>query len=215
MKDGDSNRPRVVIVDTGIANLASMTTGLRRVGLEPIASSDPSDLVDAAGLVLPGVGRFDAGVASLREAGFDSAIREFVDAARPVLAVCLGMQLLGRDSLEAPGVPGLGIIEGSVRRLPPGRVRPHLGWNMVEPEGDGEGRIVSGRGAAYFANGYALLDAPRGWEVAWTEDGGRFVAAIERGNVVACQFHPEISGEFGERLIRRWGATITQEATTC
>ena len=130
MNDGDSNGPRVVIVDTGIANLASMSTGLRRVGLEPIASSDPSDLVDAAGLVLPGVGRFDAGVASLREAGFDSAIREFVDAARPVLAVCLGMQLLGRDSLEAPGIPGLGIIEGSVRRLPsaaPSR-RPGSPW---------------------------------------------------------------------------------------
>ena len=215
MNDGDSNRPRVVIVDTGIANLASMTTGLRRVGLEPIASSDPSDLVDAAGLVLPGVGRFDAGVASLREAGFDSAIREFVDAARPVLAVCLGMQLLGRDSLEAPGVPGLGIIEGSVRRLPPGRVRPHLGWNMVEPEGDAEGRIVSGRGAAYFANGFAFHDEIPGWSIAWSDDGGRFVAALERGSVLACQFHPEIPGRFGTRLLSAWARLVGREVDPC
>ena len=213
MNDGDSNRPRVVIVDTGIANLASMSTGLRRVGLEPIASSDPSDLVDAAGLVLPGVGRFDAGARSWRSRGLDRAIRSFCGSGRPVLAVCLGMQLLGAGSEETPGVDGLGVIDATVRRLPPGRTRPHLGWNLVIPDTDS--RIVTDRGAAHFANGFAYREVPSGWRAAWSDDGGRFIAALERDSILACQFHPEVSGSFGTRLLARWASLVREEEPSC
>ena len=89
------------------------------------------------------------------------------------------------------------------------------GWNMVEPEGDAEGRIVSGRGAAYFANGFAFRDEIPGWSIAWSDDGGRFVAALERGSILACQFHPEISGRFGTRLLSAWARLVGREVDPC
>ena len=207
------DRRDVVVIDTGTANLASIVRALDRCGMRAIPSRDVSVVEAADALVVPGVGSFGAGMEALRSSGTADPIRRRILQGTPTLGICLGLQVLARGSEESPGVEGLGVVDALVRRLPPGRIRPHLGWNRVASAG--RASVVALDGAAYFANGYALLDAPRGWEVAWTEDGGRFVAAIERDNVVACQFHPEISGEFGERLIRRWGAKIGREATTC
>jgi imidazoleglycerol phosphate synthase cyclase subunit len=104
-------------------------------------------------------------------------------------------------SEEAPGIPGLGIVPGTCRRLPRGVRVPHLGWNSVRPD---PGARYIAAGEAAFANSYALREAPRGWTPAWTEHGGAFVAAVERGPILGCQFHPELSSEYGMAVLSRW-----------
>lgn len=213
MSRSERARGRVVVVDSGLANLASMMAGLRRVDLDPVASARAEEIADAEAIVLPGVGRFDAGAEAWRVRGLDEVIRSFCASGRPVLAVCLGMQLLGLCSEESPGTPGLGVVDATVRRLPPGRTRPHLGWNLVEP--DPTAGLVTEPGAAHFANGFAYREVPEGWTPAWSDDGGRFIAAFERDAVLGCQFHPEVSGAFGTRLLARWAAVVREEVDAC
>ena len=181
--DSNLDRLEVVVIDTGTANLASILRSLKRCGLRPVVSRRVSAIERADALVLPGVGSFGAGMETLRSSGLVDPIRRRILEGAPTLGICLGLQILARESEESPGVEGLGVVDARVRRLPPGRIRPHLGWNRVAA--DGRGSVIESDGAAYFANGFALLEAPADWGVAWTRDGGRFVAAIERENVVA------------------------------
>ncbi len=120
------------------------------------------------------------------------------------MAVCLGMQLLGEGSEESPGASGLGVISIVATSLPDGVRRPQLGWNRVAA---GAGCRLLHDGTAYFANSFKFDTIPDGWSGALTDHGGNFVAAIERGAVLACQFHPELSGEWGQTLVERWLTT--------
>jgi imidazole glycerol phosphate synthase glutamine amidotransferase subunit len=140
-------------------------------------------------------------MAALRRSGLDGAITARAAADRPLLAVCLGMQMLGAASEESPGVGGLAIIDEPFERLPAGVRIPHLGWNRVTAD-RGDGLLASGDAA--FANTYSLTRVPEGWSGAWTDYGTRFVSAIERGRLLATQFHPELSGEYGLGLLERW-----------
>jgi imidazole glycerol phosphate synthase glutamine amidotransferase subunit len=191
----------VVIVDSGVANLASVQHAFVRLGAAVGVTRDPAVARVAARLVLPGVGAFGAGIGALRSRGLDAAVLDAVASGTPVLAICLGMQMLCESSEESPGVSGLGLVPGTCTRLPDEVRVPHLGWNAVDP--DPACRFVSPMDAAW-ANSYALPDAPRGWAAAWTTHGTRFVAALERDAVMACQFHPELSGAAGRELMRRW-----------
>ena len=191
----------VVIVDSGVANLASIASGFRRIGGNVAVTSDEGIVRDALRVVLPGVGAFGAGLGALRARGLDKAVTQAAARGTPLLGVCLGMQMLCEASEEAPGVTGLGIIPGTCRRLPDDVRVPHLGWNAVTARSQA-GLVDSG--VAAFANSYALLEAPPGWTPAWTTHGVRFVAALERGRVLACQFHPELSGAYGAALLERW-----------
>ncbi|NNC93347.1 MAG: imidazole glycerol phosphate synthase subunit HisF [Acidimicrobiia bacterium] len=193
---------RVAVADSGVANLASITSGLRSIGLDPIITTDPGAFVAAPYAVLPGVGSFAAGMDALRRSGLDRAVIERADAGAPLLAVCLGMQLLGAGSAESPGVAGLGIIDEPFVALPDSVRVPHLGWNQVQADGPG----LVGSGDAAFANSYCLPALPPGWSGAWTDYGTRFVSAAQRGRLLATQFHPELSGRFGIDLLRRWVA---------
>ncbi|HEV2672147.1 MAG TPA: imidazole glycerol phosphate synthase subunit HisF [Gemmatimonadales bacterium] len=191
----------VVIVDSGVANLASIAGALGRLGATVVVTAEPQTVRDAARIVLPGVGAFGAGMTALRSTSLDVAIREVAARGTPLLGICLGMQLLCEASEEAPGVAGLGLVEGTCRRLP-GDVRiPHLGWNTVTPE---PGARFMTSGVAAFANSYALRESPEGWTPAWTTHGVPFVAGLERGPILACQFHPELSGAYGAALLERW-----------
>ncbi len=198
----------VVIVDSGVANLASIASGLRRLDVSVAVTTDPAGVRTAARVVVPGVGAFGAGLAALRARGLDGVMRETIERGTPVLAICLGMQLLCEGSEETPGAAGLGVIAGTCRRLPDDVRVPHLGWNMVTAEGQ-TGLVDSG--VAAFANSYALRAAPPGWLPAWSTHGARFVAALERGATLACQFHPELSGAYGAALLQRW---LTGERVT-
>jgi len=200
----------VTIVRTGVANTASVSAALRRCGCARVLSDNAREIERAALVVLPGVGSFGAGMESLRAHGLVGVLRERIAAGRATLAVCLGLQLLCETSAESPGVAGLGIVPGCVTPFADGVRRPQFGWNRVDA--DPACRTITS-GYAYFANSYRLAEVPSGWVGATAEHGGRFVAAIERGAVVGCQFHPELSGSWGLDLIGRWLANAREEAT--
>lgn len=191
----------IAIVDTGIANKASIVAAFARLSWDPVLTTDARVIRDSRASVLPGVGAFGAGMERLRLTGLDDALSERVRAERPTLAVCLGLQLLCASSEESPGVEGLAIIDRPVGRFPSGVRVPQFGWNRVEPGADAE---LVAPGFAYFANSYRLEHTPPGWISSTATHGSTFVAALERGPILACQFHPELSGAWGRSLLERW-----------
>jgi imidazole glycerol phosphate synthase glutamine amidotransferase subunit len=191
----------VEVLETGTANLASVLSALRRLGASPRLTRDPEFVERAPRLVVPGVGTLAAAMAALAKGGLVEPLRRRIAAGRPTLAICLGLQLLGEGSEESPGVPGVGAFAGVATRFPRSVRTPQLGWNAIAP--DPACRLLE-PGYAYFANSYRLAAPPPGVAAAFTDYGGRFVAAFERGSVLACQFHPELSGAWGLGLIARW-----------
>jgi len=191
----------LVVVPTGTANMASVRAAFNRLGTDIIEASQPDDVSRAAGVVLPGVGAFGAAMSQVDALGMREALQNRVGQGSPTLAVCVGMQLLCGASEESPGVDGLGVIGRTVSRFGGEEKVPQLGWNHVEP---GPGSRFVEAGWAYFANSYRLDEVPEGWIGAGTDYGGRFVSALERGDVLACQFHPELSGPWGAGLLGRW-----------
>ncbi len=191
----------LAVVRTGSANLASVLAGLRRVGAEPFLTEDPADIERSARVVLPGVGAFGAAMDELNARGLSGPLAERARSGKPLLAVCLGLQLLCEASEETPGATGLGVVPGTVRRFHDGLIIPQLGWNRVSPV---EGSRLLRDGYAYYANSYRLEALPEGYSGATTDHGGAFVAALERGPLLACQFHPELSGAWGQDLLARW-----------
>jgi imidazole glycerol phosphate synthase glutamine amidotransferase subunit len=176
--------------------------GLRRAGAVPRLSQDAADVRRAERVVLPGVGAFGAGMSRLREASLVDAIVERIAADKPLLAVCLGLQLMCRRSEESPGVEGIGIIDATVTRFRGAALRiPQLGWNRVEPE---PGCRLLEPGYAYYANTFRLEQIPDDFAGARSTHGAPFVAALERGALLMCQFHPELSSGWGHALLSRW-----------
>ena len=204
---------RVAIVDSGVANLASIRSAIERLGVGICVTRSPDEVTASSHIVLPGVGSFGTGMAALAETGLDRALLHAHSVGKPLLAVCLGMQLLGDSSDESPGVTGLGIFPGRFRSLPDSVRVPHLGWNGVQAS---KRAAFFASGDAAFANSYCLTEPPAGWEVAWTTHGIPFVSGLSRGRTVALQFHPELSGSYGLSLIARWltGAPAESAAAT-
>lgn len=200
---------RLVIIPTGTANTASVLAAFARLGAVVDDAAGPEEVTGADGVVLPGVGAFGAAMARVDALGLRSALRSRIDQELPTLAVCVGMQLLCRESEESPGASGLGAIDVTVTRFRGEEKVPQLGWNQVEP---GPGSKFVEAGWAYFANSYRLEAVPEGWVEAGTDYSGRFVSALERGGVLATQFHPELSGEWGARLLDRWLETTREAA---
>lgn len=206
-----TTRPAITIVETGVANTASVRAAFTRLGFDTTLARDPKTVATADRLILPGVGAFAAGMNALTRSNLTDAIRARLERDRPTLAICLGMHLLGAASEESPGVAGLRITNTVARAFPPGVRSPHFGWNRVIPASPD---VAIGEGFAYFANSYRITDPPEGWDVATTDHAGLFVAAMRRGATLASQFHPELSGPFGTRLLEAW-ATQRKRAATC
>ncbi len=193
--------PNVDIVATGVANVASVRAAFERLGVSTRLVTEPQQIHQSRALVLPGVGAFAAAAARLDDLDLRGALRRRVEENRPTLAICLGLQLLCLSSEEGLHARGLGLVPARLQRFA-GDVRvPQLGWNRVEP---GPGCELIEPGWAYFAHTYALLEPPEGWAVAHTDYGGRYTSAFELGRVLACQFHPELSGAYGAELLARW-----------
>lgn len=188
---------------TGVANLASIMAVFRRAGAEPYLAPSAEKLADAAFAVLPGVGSFGSAMAALRASGMGEAIRDRAKRGAPTMGVCAGMQVFFEASEESPGVEGLAIARGELRRFPSGLPVPQLGWNRVR-RGEGRGSGLVREGWAYFANSYRLEALPAGFEGSWADYGEAFLAAAERPGLLLCQFHPELSGPWGGALIARW-----------
>lgn len=191
----------VVVCRTGTANLASVFAGLRRAGGAPRMAESPADIEDAGHVMLPGVGSFGAAMESLRESGMVAPLRARFAAGRPTMAICVGLQLLCRTSEESPGAQGLAVIDADIARFPSDVRVPQFGWNRVVPNTDC--RLIA-EGHAYFANSFRLTDRVTGWAVAIADHGGTYIAAMEKGALLACQFHPELSGAYGHALLARW-----------
>jgi glutamine amidotransferase len=194
---------RVVVLDYGSGNLRSAQRALERVGADVTVTADRDAAVGADGLVVPGVGAFAACMAGLAAVGGPAIVRERVAAERPVLGICVGMQVLFDAGVEhGVETPGLGVLAGRVEPLR-APVLPHMGWNTVEPA---EGSVLfAGLGSAtrfYFVHSYAARSAPG--LITRARHGEEFVAAVESGPVSATQFHPEKSGDAGAELLRNW-----------
>ena len=199
----------VTVVQTGLANIASIKATLQREGRAIELTKDPDRVYGADHLVLPGVGAFGPGMQTLKQAGIVEALRERIHNDRPTLAICLGLQLLCEASDENPSVEGIGIIPATVKSFDSSVISPHFGWNMLETEPN---CALLETGFVYYANSFRLASPPPGWFCAYTEHGGRFCGGLERGSVLACQFHPELSGSFGSALLRRW---LTKGGSHC
>ena len=189
--------PQVAVLDYGSGNLHSVSRALAHAGAEAVVTGDPSAAAAADALVIPGVGHFGHCVRAIRGRGLDGAIAAFVGTGRPVLGVCVGMQVLFESSEEDPD-PGLAILPGTCRRLPTQVKVPHIGWNEVgwrRPHPYLES-IPDGT-RFYFVHSYAP-DADGA--VGVTEHGRPFAAVAARDNVFATQFHPEKSGDAGLQI---------------
>ena len=196
----------IVIIDYGVGNLFSLTSSLRAIGAEVTVSGDPGMIRKADKLILPGVGAFEDAAAKLRADGLDKIVLEAVEAGKPLLGICLGMQLLFEKSYEYGEHEGLGILKGSI--LPFSKVLdksykiPHIGWNALHfDQSIPIFRYVKDGDFVYFVHSYY---AP--YEVASraasTEYGIEFSSAVAQGNVFGCQFHPEKSGRVGLDILR-------------
>ncbi|MDA3624521.1 imidazole glycerol phosphate synthase subunit HisH [Saccharopolyspora sp. WRP15-2] len=207
---------RVVILDYGSGNLRSAERALQRVGADVEVTADHRAAMEADGLVVPGVGAFAACMEGLLEVGGDKIIDHRLAGDRPVLGICVGMQVLFDEGVEhGMQANGCGQWPGTVERLQ-ADVLPHMGWNEVDaPEGSALFAGIEPGTRFYFVHSYGV----RRWEldpsdsiapplVTWAEHGERFVAAVENGPLMATQFHPEKSGEAGARLLRNWLGTL-------
>ncbi len=200
---------KVALIDYGAGNLCSVANALRSLGIEPAIVAGPEGLDGATHLILPGVGSFGDCMAHLQERGLVDAIRDWVRAGKPYFGICLGYQILFDSSEETPGVEGLGLIPGVVKRFAdePGLKIPHMGWNSVVPRRPDQGRWA-GLGAEpyfYYVHSYFPVPADPAVVAAETTYGGQtFAAAVEQPSLLACQFHPEKSQDVGVRLIRNF-----------
>ena len=190
----------VAVLDYGIGNLHSARKALERVGAEARLTADAALIRDAAGVVLPGVGNFGRCIQALESSGLDELAIECAASGRPFLGVCVGMQMLYEGSEESPTVPGLGVLPGTIRRLPDGVKRPQMQWNILVRRGPSA--LLDGLPDptwVYFVHSFAAdTDAHA---VAVCDYGGPVVAAVEDGALWATQFHPEKSGASGLRLL--------------
>lgn len=208
-------RPRVAVFDYGSGNVHSAVKALIRAGADARLTGDRAEALDADGLVVPGVGAFAAVRAALAAHGGDEIIERRLAGGRPVLGICVGMQVLFAGGVERGAeVDGLGEWPGMVTELD-APVLPHMGWNTVEADKDSALFRGIEHERFYFVHSFAA----QSWELdvmppfpqprlTWAEHGSRFLAAIENGPLSATQFHPEKSGEAGIQLLRNWIATL-------
>ena len=198
---------RLVIIDYGAGNVASVRNAFAKLGVKTLVSANPKEWQRADALVLPGVGAF--GAAAVKLDARKKVLRGLIQKeGKPFLGICLGMQLLLDESEESPGARGLGVIPGRVRRFQGKLPVPQTGWNLVEPTrlaGDGN-PLFDGMGKfyAYFVHSYYCAPADRSVVSANTEYGRRFASAFCQGNLYATQFHPEKSGPDGLRLLQNF-----------
>jgi glutamine amidotransferase len=211
-----SSAPRIAVVDYGAGNLRSVSRALERSGLVPEVTSQPAAVRGADGVVLPGVGAFRDAVAKLSANGLDKAVRDAIEAGRPYLGLCLGLQLLFEQSDEHGATPGFGLLAGRVERFPapgapgaPARV-PHIGWNEVRFQGDHAlTRRLPQRDTYYFVHSYRAVPRDAAIIAGVVDYGAPFAAAVAVDNVFAVQFHPEKSQAAGRTVLEAFRAWVT------
>ena len=194
------------IIDYGVGNLFSLCSSCKAIGQEAFVSGDASELAKADRLILPGVGAFEDAAKKLRDSGMADFVRAQAAAGKPLLGICLGMQLLFERSYEYGCHEGLGLLKGQVvpmeGKLPAELKIPHMGWNALEVKG---GKLLSGMNGqyVYFVHSFFAENCDDSLS-AVTQYGMPITAAVEKGNVYGCQFHPEKSGNVGLTILRKF-----------
>lgn len=197
----------VAIIDYDAGNIKSVEKAVQLLGQEAVVTRDAKLLRGADHIILPGVGAFGDAMEKLKRYELIPVIHEVIDRGTPFLAICLGLQLLFEESEESPGIPGLGIFKGSIRRIPDaeGLKVPQIGWNSLHfPR---ESRLFVGCNEetyVYFVHSFYLKAADESIVSAETEYGVTIHAAVEKENVFACQFHPEKSSEVGLHMLKNF-----------
>ena len=197
----------IAIIDYDAGNLKSVEKALVSLGEDCVVTRDAETILGADKVILPGVGAFGDAMEKLHRFGLVEVIRKVAAAGTPFLGICLGLQLLFRSSDESPGVEGIGLLDGEIVSIPPkeGYKIPHMGWNSIEiKEGAGLFRGIENQSYVYFVHSY-YLKADHLEDVAATTDYIVPIhASVEHGNVFACQFHPEKSGDVGLQILRNF-----------
>lgn len=199
----------IAIIDYNAGNLRSVEKAFAAIGEQTEITRDFRVIEAAERVVLPGVGAFGDAMGQLRKYGLDGVIRETAASGRPFLGICLGLQMLFSGSEECPDTEGLGILKGSVARIPPanGLKIPHIGWNSLKlQEGSRLFAGIKDGSHVYFVHSYYLKAEDADIVSASTEYGVTIHAAVEQGNVSACQFHPEKSGAVGLAILKNFAA---------
>lgn len=197
----------VAIIDYDAGNLRSVEKALLALGEKPVISRDREAILGADKVILPGVGSFGDAMGRLKQYGLVEVIRQVAAQGTPFLGICLGQQLLFSWSEESEGVEGLGILPGSILRIPPsaGLKIPHMGWNSLEIKpGARLFRGIENGSYVYFVHSYYLKAEEEEIVAAFTEYSTRIHAAVEKGNIFACQFHPEKSGDVGLKILKNF-----------
>ncbi len=195
------------IIDYNAGNLRSVQKALDHLGEPSVVTRDRDEILGAERVILPGVGNFGDAMGQLESLGLAEVIREVARRGIPLLGICLGLQLLFEESEESPGVPGLGLLPGCIKRIPdaPDRKVPHIGWNsLAMTPGARLFTDLPAEPYVYFVHSYYLEAADPSIVAATTEYGVTIHAAVESGNLFACQFHPEKSGSVGLRILQNF-----------
>ena len=205
MNQGDGTL--IAIIDYDAGNIKSVEKALLSIGETPVLTRDPEVILQADHIILPGVGSFGDAMENLNKFGLIDVIHEAINRKIPFLGICLGLQLLFESSEETPGVAGLGILKGKIVRIPegPGLKIPHMGWNSLNVKDDA--RLFAGINAnpyVYFVHSYYLKADNDDIVAASTEYSTHIHASVEKGNLFACQFHPEKSSETGLRILKNF-----------
>lgn len=205
----------IAIIDYDAGNIKSVEKALLSLGEEAVITRDAEVILSADGVILPGVGAFGDAMEKLHAYGLVDVIRECVDRQIPFLGICLGLQLMFESSEESPGVEGLHLLNGKIKRIPAaeGLKIPHIGWNdLTFPN---KGRLYEGikeNSYVYFVHSYYLEAEDEDIVMATTEYGTLIHASVEKGNVFACQFHPEKSSEVGLQILRNFVKIAREQA---
>ena len=196
----------IAIVDYGVGNLFSLNSSLQMIGAESIVTADPAVLRSADKILLPGVGAFEDAARKLRDSGLAELLKELAAEGKPLLGICLGMQMLFEKSFEYGEHQGLGLIPGNVRPIrdviPADYKIPHIGWNALRMKGESPiFKYVKEGDCVYFVHSFYAADCDAD-VIATAEYGAELTAAVARGNVYGCQFHPEKSGNVGLNILK-------------
>jgi glutamine amidotransferase len=204
----------IAIVDYGVGNLRSVQKALERVGATAIVTDDPAALDAAEGVVLPGVGAFGDGMANLQARRLIDPLLRQVRQDKPLLGICLGMQLLFEESEEMGHHRGLGLLPGRVLRFPEGKLKvPHIGWNQLRIAGCDLLDGIANGSHAYFVHSYYVAPEDPADVLATTEYGLEFASVVGRGRIFGAQFHPEKSQDVGLRLLSNFAHLVSNGGT--
>lgn len=198
----------IAVIDYGVGNLFSVEKALAAVGADVQVTSDSEVLRQAEKIVLPGVGAFGDCIRNLEGTGLIPVIKSEIEAGKPLLGICVGLQILFHGSEESPEAKGLGILKGMVRRISaPGLKIPHMGWNSISVKGEDGKKLLRGLDEhpyVYFVHSYHAVPEEEKVTAAVTEYGEVVTAAVMRDNVWATQFHPEKSGDVGLQILKNF-----------